>query len=213
MPSWVKCGAQWRWAWRTAAQDTAHGAAHSSTPFGPLLRPPVPVPPERWVLGAQAFMKPVKPCGTVTKGHKRGLSLLLLPSRISRTPHTPPHRLSAAQFILGLVFTDQPKIRGVPSGGRGAREEIWIIGPLTSLGIVSSWELVGVVASSPIQGTEGKCYASCLQEGQDTTNEFLKKETYRKEREKKIKERSKEKQRTDSETEKKAKDAKLRGLD
>lgn len=84
------------------------------------------------------------------------------------------------------MFTDQPKIRGVPSGGRGAREEkeIRTIGPLTSLGIVSSWELVGVVASSPIQGTEGKCYASCLQEGQDTTNEILKKETYRKERKK-----------------------------
>lgn len=71
-------------------------------------------------------------------------------------------------------------MRGSPSGGRGAREEkvILTIGPLTSLGIVSSWELVGVVASSPIQGTEGKCYASCLQEGQDTTNDILKKETY-----------------------------------
>lgn len=82
-------------------------------------------------------------------------------------PSHPPHRLSAAQFILGLVFADQPKITGVPSGGRGVREEkeIRTIGPLTSLGIVSSWELVGVVASSPIQGTEGKCYASCLQEG------------------------------------------------
>lgn len=105
----------------------------------------------------------------------------------SPTPCTPPHRLSAAQFIL--VFTDQPKVRGVPSGGRGVREEkeVRTIGPLTSLGIVSSWELVGVVASSPIQGTEGKCYASCLQEGQDTTNEILKKETYRKERKKKEK--------------------------
>lgn len=60
-----------------------------------------------------------------------------------------------------------------------------IMQPIKSLGIVSSWELVGVVASSPIQGTEGKCYASCLQEGQDTTNDILKKETYRKEREKK----------------------------
>lgn len=73
------------------------------------------------------------------------------------------------------------------------REEkvILTIGPLTSLGIVSSWELVGVVASSPIQGTEGKCYASCLQEGQDTTKDILKKETYSKKEKKK--ERSKEK--------------------
>lgn len=156
----------------------------------------MPVSPERRVLGTQAFVKPVKPCGAVTTGHKRGQSFLLLPSSISPTPHTPPHRLSAAQFILGLVLADQPKIRGVPSGGRGAREEkeIRTIGPLTSLGIVSSWELVGVVASSPIQGTEGKCYASCLQEGQDTTNEILRKDTYKKERkEKKRKERSKEK--------------------
>lgn len=129
-------------------------------------------------------MKPVKPRGTGSEEHERGQSLLLLPSSLSPTP---PHRLSAAQFIMGLVFTDQPKIRGGPSGGRGAREEkeIRTIGPLTSLGIVSSWELVGVVASSPIQGTEGKCYASCLQEGQDTTNEILKKETYREKRKKK----------------------------
>lgn len=81
-------------------------------------------------------------------------------------------------------------MKGFPASGRGAREEkaILTIGPLTSLGIVSSWELVGVVASSPIQGTEGKCYTSCLQEGQDTTNGILKKETYRRKEKKKKKE-------------------------
>lgn len=61
------------------------------------------------------------------------------------------------------MLTNQAKMRC----GRGAREEkvTLTIGPLTSLGIVSSWELVGVVASSPIQGTEGKSHVSCLQEG------------------------------------------------
>lgn len=90
------------------------------------------------------------------------------------------------------MLANQPKMRGSPSGSRGAREEkvIPTIGPLTSLGIVSSWELVGEVASSPIQGTEGECYASCLQQGQDTMNDILKRKQYK---EKKKKSSSKEK--------------------
>lgn len=50
------------------------------------------------------------------------------------------------------MFANQLKMGGSPSGGRGEREEkaVLTIGPLTSLGIVSSWELVGEVASSPM---------------------------------------------------------------
>lgn len=55
----------------------------------------------------------------------------------------------------------------IPPSGRGDQEEKAVLttDPLTSLGIVSSWELVGEVASSPMWGTDRKCYASCLQKG------------------------------------------------
>lgn len=138
---------------------------------------------------SQALTKPVKhhhrtkPAALHT-WHDMGQSLLLPYPAFHWSLISPPQQTKCCTVYSEdhnnhIIYSQRWEVS--PPGGRGVREEkaILTIGPLTSLGIVSSWELVGVVASSPIQGTEGKCYAS-LQEGQDTTNDILKKETYRK---------------------------------